>query len=59
MSELITEIGELKPDKYRETRIEYTESFGESYRSIGVESDLAFDELVAIVRELRGEGGRE
>ena len=56
MSELITKIEELKPDKYRETRFEYTESFGESYRSISVESNLVFDELVAIVRELRGEG---
>ena len=59
MSELITEIGELKPDKYRETRIEYTESFGESYKSISVETWLTHDELVAIVRELSGEGGRE
>lgn len=59
MTELTTRIEELRPDKYRETRIEYTESFGESYMSIGVESNLAFDELVAIVRELRGEGGRE
>lgn len=59
MSELITKLEELKPDRYRETRIDYTESFGESYRSIGVESCLALDELVAIVRELREEGGRE
>jgi len=59
MNELITEIGELKLDKYRETRIEYTESFGESYKSIGVESNLTFNDLVAIVRELRGEGVRE
>ena len=55
MSEIITTLEEPKFDKYRETRIEYMESFGESYKSIGVESNLAFDELVAIVRELRSD----
>ena len=55
MSEIITTLEEPKFDKWRETRFEYTESFGESYKSIGVESNLAFDELVAIVRELRSD----
>lgn len=56
MSEIITTLEEPKFDKWRETRFEYTESFGESYKSISVETYLTNDELVAIVRELRSEG---
>ena len=59
MSEIITTLEEPKFDKWRETRIEYTESFGESYKSIRVETWLTHDELVAIVRELSGEGDAE
>ena len=55
MSEIITTLEEPKFDKWRETRFEYTESFGESYKSISVETWLTHDELVAIVRELRGD----
>ena len=59
MTELITTLEEPKFDKWRETHIDYTESFGESYKSISVETWLTHDELVAIVRELSGEGERE
>ena len=55
MSELITTLEEPKFDKYRETHIDYTESFGASYTSLSIETNLTYDELIALVRELRGD----
>lgn len=52
MSEIITTPGESKFDKWRETRIDYTESLGEAYKSLSVETYLTHDELIALVREL-------
>lgn len=44
-----------KPDdKYRETHIEYTESLGDAYKSIAVETFLTADELLGFVREVMG-----
>ena len=55
MSEIITTLEELKFDKWRETRIDYTESLGEAYKSLSIETYLTNDELIALVRELRGD----
>lgn len=46
---------EMTIDKWRETRIDYTESLGDAYKSLSIETYLTFDELVALVRELRGD----
>jgi len=64
MSELITTLEEPKFDKWRETHIDYTESLGEAYKSISIETYLTFDELTEFVgklmdahaERLRGEG---
>lgn len=42
-------------DQYRETRIDYTERLGDACKSLNIETYLTFDELIAIVRELRGD----
>lgn len=45
-------------DQYRETHIDYTESFGEAYKSLSIETYLTADELrelVAMLREMDGE----
>ena len=55
MAEIITTLEEPKIDKWRETRIDYTESLGDAYKSLNVETYLTFDELIALVRELRGD----
>jgi len=55
MSEIITTLEEPKIDKWRETHIDYTESLGEAHKSLSVETFLTFDELTALVRELRGD----
>lgn len=55
MAEIITTIEEPKLDKWRETHIDYTESLGESYKSLSIETCLTFDEMIALVRELRGD----
>lgn len=52
MSGIITTLEEPKFDKLRETHIDYTESLGEAYKSISIETYLTNDELVALVREL-------
>ena len=39
-------------DKYREIRIEYTESLADAYKSITVETYLTADELFRFVREV-------
>ena len=57
MTELITTLEEPKFDKWRETHIDYSES--RTVKAVSIETWLTHDELVAIVRELRGEGGRE
>ena len=46
---------EMKFDKWREAHIDYTESLGESYKSLSIETYLTHDELIALVRELRGD----
>ena len=56
MRELITTLEEPKFDKWRETHIDYTESLGEALKSLSIETYLTFDELVELVRALRGEG---
>lgn len=55
MSEPITILEEPKFDKWRETHIDYTESLGEAYKSLSIETYLTHDELTALVRELRGD----
>ena len=55
MAEIITTIEEPKLDKWRETHVDYTESLGESYKSLSIETSLTFDEMIALVRELRGD----
>ncbi len=57
MSELITTLEEPKFDKWRETHIDYTESLGDAYKSLSIETYLTFDELMELARALRGEGG--
>ena len=58
MSGLITTLSEPKINKWCETRIDYTESLGEAYKSLSIETYLTNDELVALVRELtRGDAG--
>lgn len=52
MSGIITTLEEPKFDKWRETHIDYTESLGEAYKSISIETYLTNGELVALVREL-------
>ena len=53
----ITELSapEMKFDKWRETHICYTESLGEAHNSLSIETYLTNDELIALVRELRGD----
>ena len=52
----ITTLDEPKFDKWRETHIDYTESLGEAYKSLSIETYLTFDELMTFVREmLRGD----
>ena len=52
MSEIITMLEEPKFDKWRETRIDYTESLGDAYKSLSIETYLTNDELVALVHKL-------
>lgn len=54
MSEPITSLGEPKFGKYRETHIDYSES--RTVEAVSIETFLTFDELVELVRELRGKG---
>lgn len=55
MSEIITTLEEPKFDKWRETHIDYTESLGEAYKSLSIETYLTNDELVElVVKLLRG-----
>ncbi len=49
---ILTTLDEPKFDKWRETHIDYTESLGESYKSLSIETHLTHDELIALVREL-------
>lgn len=53
MNEPITTLEELTIDMRRETRIDYSES--RTVRTVSIETYLTFDELAAIVRDLRGE----
>ena len=55
MSGIITTLEEPKIDKYRETHIDYTESLGEALKSLSIETFLSNDELITLVRELRGD----
>ncbi len=54
MIELTTTLEESKFDNWRETRIEYMESLGETYKSLSVEMHLTLDELMTLVREMLG-----
>ena len=55
MAEIFTPFEEPKIDKWRETHIDYTESLGDAYKSLSIETYLTNDELIALVRELRGD----
>lgn len=55
MIEQITTLEEQKFDMRRETHIDYTESMGDAYESLSIETFLTHDELIALVRELRGD----
>ena len=55
MSEPITTLEEPKFDKWREARIDYTESLGGAHKSFRIETCLTNDEMIALVRELRGD----
>ena len=55
MNEQTTTLEEPEFDKWLETHIDYTESLGDAYKSLNVETYLTFDELIALVRELRGD----
>lgn len=55
MSKPITTLGEPEFDTWRETHIDYKESLGNVSRSFNIETYLTHDELVALVRELRGD----
>ena len=56
MAEIITTLEEPKIDKWRETRIDYTEGMGDARKSLNIETYLTFDELIPLVREmLRGD----
>lgn len=39
---------------YRETRVEYTESFGEAYKSLSIETFTTLDELRGLCAGLMG-----
>jgi len=49
---VITTLEEPKFDKWRETHIDYTESLGDAYKSLSIETYLTFDELMTLVRGL-------
>ncbi|MBQ1450000.1 MAG: hypothetical protein IIZ12_03590 [Eggerthellaceae bacterium] len=46
------EAPEMKFDKYRETRFEYSERLGEASKSISIETYLTNDELIKLCHEL-------
>ena len=51
----IATLEEPKFDKWRETHIDYTESLGDAYKSLSIETYLTFDELVAFAEKLMGD----
>ena len=51
----ITTLDEPKFGKWRETHIDYTESLGEAYKSLSIETYFTNDELIALVRYLKGD----
>lgn len=55
MSEHFADAGKKESAKLRETHIDCTESFGAAYTSLSIETNLTYDELIALVRELRGD----
>jgi hypothetical protein len=55
MAEIITTIEEPKLDKWRETHVDYAEGMGNARKSLSIETYLTFDEMIALVRELRGD----
>lgn len=48
----ITTGGKPKVDSYRETRIEYTEMLGDSYKSCEIDTYMTFKELRKLLREV-------
>lgn len=42
------DIPETKVDAYRAVRLEYSESLGEAYKSLTIETRLTFEELTAL-----------
>ena len=59
MDEIIPTLEEPKFDMRRKTHIDYAESVDGERKSLGIDTYLTFDELIALVRELRGEGCAE
>lgn len=55
MSEHFADVGKKESAKLRETHIDYTESLGAAHKSLSIETYLTHDELIALVRELRGD----
>lgn len=51
------EDSKMNIDKYREIHFEYSESFGETHKSINVETYLTNGELIDLCRELNAELG--
>lgn len=49
---ITTTLDEPKFGKYRETRIDYTESFGEAYKSLSIETFITHGELMDLVGKL-------
>ena len=45
---------EMKFDQYRETHLDYSESFGEAIKSISIETYLTNGELIELCSELMG-----
>ena len=45
---------EMEFGKYREIRIDYTESLGGARKSIGIKTYLTADEIMALVDKLKG-----
>ena len=50
----ITQLEEPKSVKYRETHIDYTESLGEAYKSLSIETDLTAEEIMQLVDKMMG-----
>lgn len=50
----ITSLNEPEFGKYRETHIDYTESLGEAYKSLSIETYLTAEEIMQFVGKMMG-----